>query len=335
MAKLQCKVCGGKLSIDADGKSSECASCGMTYSQEVMQQMLGTREDPVHVTGEVKVSGISDADKLANNSKQFLDFGEFEKAREHCLRMSNEYPEDYRGWWGLVLADTRNLSWNPITPEVKDYYAKALKTADQKNAQVIRQQYEEAAKKFQIKLERWRTGGIVGAKSCEAILYMSVGGDYLGRVNNYFLTNQGRFIRAFTDNRKVVHTNIIYQEKETEKMTFNEYGACRKVCEEGVLLYISDDYKKIILPQHEDVDDEHYHIVNREFHTDFKNHRLSYKMSDDTKNTFGCAGAIVGALLVGGFCYSLIGDVMAFIIFGMFGAGGGVWLANVIMGEKM
>ena len=68
MAKLQCKVCGGKLNIDADGKNSECASCGVTYTQEVMQQMFGTKEAPVHVTGEVKVAGISGLKKLLDDS---------------------------------------------------------------------------------------------------------------------------------------------------------------------------------------------------------------------------------------------------------------------------
>ena len=80
MAKLQCTVCKGKLSIDADGKSSECLSCGMTYTQEVIQQMLGTAENPIHIGGEVKVAGIAGAAKLAENGKTFLKIGEWEKA---------------------------------------------------------------------------------------------------------------------------------------------------------------------------------------------------------------------------------------------------------------
>ena len=146
MAKLQCKVCGGKLSIDADGKNSECLSCGMTYTQEVIQQMLGTAEAPVHITGEIKVEGIADLEKLLDDAdlrmqevdraaaKNNIDVDSpaahgnrkrREKRQEECLSMvmsylgvqlhyetiMRKYPRDVRPIIGYLKANTQTTIW--------------------------------------------------------------------------------------------------------------------------------------------------------------------------------------------------------------------------------
>ena len=36
MAKLQCNVCKGKLSVSADGNTSECIDCGAAYGKKAM-----------------------------------------------------------------------------------------------------------------------------------------------------------------------------------------------------------------------------------------------------------------------------------------------------------
>jgi hypothetical protein len=87
MAKLQCTVCGGKLIVSADGKSSVCENCGAAYTRETMREMLGE----IKVSGEVKVEGISDIERLLDNANILFEKAEmnFKKYKEGKLEIDN------------------------------------------------------------------------------------------------------------------------------------------------------------------------------------------------------------------------------------------------------
>ena len=286
MKKLECTVCGGKLIISADGKTSECENCGAGYTIEAMQQML-TEENPgvVKVTGAVKVSGISDADKLAQNGETFLKLGDWEKSNELYKRIVKEYPENYRGWWGLVQTETRMLTWNPLTPEVKDFYAKALKTASPENALAIKQVYDEAVNKFKAKLGKMRTGAIVTEKARDAIIYL---GDYDRRdsyrndiFNICYFTNQGKLIKEFAyklQDGSIISDKFDKSRKyDIDSMNISEDG--KLLYDNTWIFYISDDYRRIIVSKQVYVGGL-YRIEYSEYVTDFKNHEIRFYYID-------------------------------------------------------
>ena len=101
MEKLQCSVCGGTLVMSDDGEKAVCESCGMSFKKETVKKMI------MELSGPVKVEGIQNSDSLADRAETFLRLGEQEKARAAFRQMVDEYPADWRGWWGL----TRLLDW--------------------------------------------------------------------------------------------------------------------------------------------------------------------------------------------------------------------------------
>ena len=101
MEKLQCSVCGGALVMSDDGEKAVCESCGMSFKKETVKKMI------MELSGPVKVEGIQNSDSLADRAETFLRMGETEKAHAAFRQMTDEYPADYRGWWGL----TRLMDW--------------------------------------------------------------------------------------------------------------------------------------------------------------------------------------------------------------------------------
>ena len=101
MEKLQCSVCGGTLVMSDDGEKAVCESCGMSFRKETVKKMI------MELSGPVKVEGIQNSDSLADRAETFLRMGETGKAQAAFRQMADEYPADYRGWWGL----TRTMNW--------------------------------------------------------------------------------------------------------------------------------------------------------------------------------------------------------------------------------
>lgn len=52
----------------------------------------------------------SSLERLIQNSDTYLKLKNYPAAEEAFERITREYPEDYRGWWGLIQCRTRNLT---------------------------------------------------------------------------------------------------------------------------------------------------------------------------------------------------------------------------------
>lgn len=105
MKKLQCEICGGQLMMK-DG-IAECQSCGMQFSKEEVKKMVVELSGPIKIDGEVKVSGVDDADVLYQRAKDFEKLGDHIAAKQTYHKITSTYPGDYRGWVGLAeLATT-------------------------------------------------------------------------------------------------------------------------------------------------------------------------------------------------------------------------------------
>ena len=64
------------------------------------------------------VADTSGVDRLIKNGQTYMKLGNFQEAEEVYKRVTKEYPEDYRGWWGLILCKTNNLKNINMDPEL-------------------------------------------------------------------------------------------------------------------------------------------------------------------------------------------------------------------------
>lgn len=66
--------------------------------------------------------GTTSLKRLIQNSDTYLKLGNYGAAEEVYTTITRDYPEDYRGWWGLIVCNTRKFS--DITIIVSDQIAK-------------------------------------------------------------------------------------------------------------------------------------------------------------------------------------------------------------------
>jgi len=93
---VKCTNCGGEIQLDDQLKSGFCVYCGSkVVFKEAVQKM--------EFSGSVSVQGIATLEKLLQNAETFQKLGYYEKELEILTQITQNYPEDYRGWWGLAL----------------------------------------------------------------------------------------------------------------------------------------------------------------------------------------------------------------------------------------
>lgn len=180
MQKLQCEICGGSLIMAEDGEGALCESCGMRFKKETVKKMVMELSGPIKIDGPVQVEGIQGASALAERAETFLHLGESGKANDAFQQLTNEYPSDYRGWWGLTrLFDWRSyfyeLGTGPAQPpivckralqfsegaakdEIQRYYEEKVKTvksktdarlnAEKESAEKVEQEYQQNLNAF-------------------------------------------------------------------------------------------------------------------------------------------------------------------------------------------
>lgn len=98
MEALRC-VCGGNIVLAPDGRSGKCEFCGTEYREQVLKAVMS---GAVKVEGPVEmVMGDSQKEHNFKNADTYIMLGEYEKAVEAYMQMIRDFPEDYRGWWGI------------------------------------------------------------------------------------------------------------------------------------------------------------------------------------------------------------------------------------------
>lgn len=93
--------------------------------------------------------GAASLERLLQNSATYLKLRNFSLAEEVYTTVTKEYPEDYRGWWGLIVCKTRNFSniiLDQTTTNVWLEYVKKL--ANSEDFAELENQYIEYTKEI-------------------------------------------------------------------------------------------------------------------------------------------------------------------------------------------
>lgn len=92
MQAIKCELCGSNQLIKNDGYY-QCEYCGTKYTLDEAKKLI--------VSGTVEVvTGNAEKERLLKNAETYIKLGEFEKAKKFYEKIINDFPTDYRGWWG-------------------------------------------------------------------------------------------------------------------------------------------------------------------------------------------------------------------------------------------
>ncbi len=142
MAKnINCKSCGGLVIIEDDEDGGVCQYCG-TYQYD--ENSVGSEE----------------LKKLLSAAEGFMKIRKYTEAEGKFLAVTKDYPQDYRGWWGLIRARSRDLTDYDISKskldefdELYQYVLKMAKTANIANITASYEQYSSVVRENLRKLK--------------------------------------------------------------------------------------------------------------------------------------------------------------------------------------
>ena len=107
MQKLQCELCGSVDIVRTDDGFFQCQHCGCKYTLAQAKALLGTVETTI---------GTAERERLLKNAQTQYEIGESNKAKETFAKVTEQFPDDYRGWLGLMrLAYRYYLSGSGIS----------------------------------------------------------------------------------------------------------------------------------------------------------------------------------------------------------------------------
>ena len=101
MQKLQCELCGSVDIVRTDDGFFRCEHCGCKYTLEQAKAMLGTVETTI---------GKAEQERLLNNAQTQYDLGRLFDAEKTYAELTKQFPDDYRGWLGLLRINCKFYS---------------------------------------------------------------------------------------------------------------------------------------------------------------------------------------------------------------------------------
>ena len=101
----KCPACGAGIQVPDDMQKTFCSYCGSSIVSEEAIKL-----NKVQVIGTVEVSGIATLDRLIQNAEANMKINEIGRARKVYEQITEDYPDDYRGWWGLLRCCTSDFS---------------------------------------------------------------------------------------------------------------------------------------------------------------------------------------------------------------------------------
>ena len=136
--EAECTNCGANIEIDSDKNTLYCIHCGSKFvTQETIQNYHyhTTQNITKYVFGQEKL----EIDELLKNGDTLLSLEEYEIAEKVFKRAIEDNPLDWRGWFGVVKARTKNMKDNYDTTHIP-YLKKAKKVASKQQLKEIDEQ---------------------------------------------------------------------------------------------------------------------------------------------------------------------------------------------------
>ena len=129
-----CQNCKRKMSIDDSLEKGFCPACGTPYIRDQLPK-----------------TGDTIAERIKSAEVFFTKLGDKNKALEIFASVTNDAPDDYRGWWGIVRVRTDQFERLDMTTEEFEDIQKLAQ-----NAYTIAQSFSSESVQFQIE-SIWNT----------------------------------------------------------------------------------------------------------------------------------------------------------------------------------
>lgn len=104
LVPAKCTVCGALLYIDSSKEAAVCQSCGNAFVVEKAINNYNTYNSVVNnITSDNVIVHIeSEKERLNTSAETYIKLGDTLKALATYRELVDKFPDDWRGWWGLI-----------------------------------------------------------------------------------------------------------------------------------------------------------------------------------------------------------------------------------------
>ena len=127
LIEVKCKNCGSSLHIDSNTKTGVCPFCNTQYFSEDTVNNYNIGQANIHIDNNAIVENL-----LKNAETNLSILKDYEKSAELFKKVTESAPDNYKGWWGIIRAKTRefhNFDSSTLN-QLNKYAAYAINVAD-------------------------------------------------------------------------------------------------------------------------------------------------------------------------------------------------------------
>ena len=99
----KCTACGSILEVDSSQDAINCQHCGTAF---IVEKAVTNYNASIQMDGGVINIGGASLNQFLVNAETFQKFGEIDKALDNYEKACENFPNDWRGWWGQFCIAT-------------------------------------------------------------------------------------------------------------------------------------------------------------------------------------------------------------------------------------
>lgn len=114
------------------------------FMQDLLRGVQKALEvDNIHTVGAQSTSADLSLDRQLQNCETYIKLSKYDVAKQAYEKISKEFPEDYRGWWGIIISISKNLTTFDILQmdQLDTYYKYVQRLATGKDLQQLTDKY--------------------------------------------------------------------------------------------------------------------------------------------------------------------------------------------------
>lgn len=179
-----CTQCGAQIEVDDTHEAGICQHCGTAFITEKAINNYTTNITNNNVNNNnfaganVTIqSDIEDIEQFIERARTFEKLNEYRKALQVYEEIASKFPMDYRGWLGIITAETKefsDISTSSYThDEILKNFEKAVKVANAAEQESILKQKQEYERLYKQEVDKHENGKY-NASICNLYYYKDV-----------------------------------------------------------------------------------------------------------------------------------------------------------------
>ena len=148
LVNAKCTNCGAPLQVDNSHEAAVCPYCNSAYIVEKAIQNYN-----YHITNNITAQNVivagkgeMEKERLLQNAKTQLGFNDTASARSTYQQVTEDYPDEYRGWCGLASVETDEFKKVDVSSQefttICGYMDRAIMTAPSGKKEEIQQEWK-------------------------------------------------------------------------------------------------------------------------------------------------------------------------------------------------